>query len=55
MFYYDSISYCLIFVFVIQKYEMMVCADFSLIGSDRKVSHLLAGITMSIADEGKGL
>jgi len=33
----------------------MVCVDISLIGSDPKVAHLLAGIAMSIADEGKGL
>ena len=26
----------------------MVCVDFSLIGSDPKVSHLLAGIAMSV-------
>jgi len=32
----------------------MVCVDFSLIGSDPKVSHLLAEIAMFIAD-GKGL
>jgi len=34
----------------------MVCVDFSSIGSesDPKVSHHLAGIAMSIADEGKG-
>jgi len=41
--------------FVIQRYDLMVCLDFSLIGSYPKVSHLLAGIAMSIADEGKGL
>jgi len=31
----------------------MVCVDFSLIDSDPKVSHLLAGIAMPIANEGK--
>jgi len=30
----------------------MVCVDFSLIGYDPKVFHTLAGIAMSIADEG---
>jgi len=44
-----------IFVFVIQQYNLMVCVDFFLIGFDPKDSHLLAGIAMSIADEGKGL
>jgi len=44
-----------IFVFVILQYDLMVCADFSIIGSDNKVPHLLAGIAMSIANEGKGL
>jgi len=43
------------FAFVIQQYKLMVCLDFSLIGLDSKVSHPLAGIAMSIADEGKGL
>jgi len=33
----------------------MVCVDFSLIGYDSKVSNLLAGTAMSMADEGKGL
>jgi len=32
----------------------MDCFDFTLIGSDPKVSHLLAEIAMSIAEEGKG-
>jgi hypothetical protein len=43
------------FVFVIQQYNLMVYVDFSLISSDPKVCHLLAGIAKSIADEGKGL
>ena len=34
---------------------MILCVDFSLVGSDPKVFHLLAGIAMSIADEGKGV
>ena len=46
---------CTFFAFVIQQYYIVVCLDFSLIGSDPKVSHLLAGIAMSILDEGKGL
>ena len=33
----------------------MVCMDFSLIGYDPKVPHLLAGIDMSIADDRKSL
>jgi len=33
----------------------MACVDFSLIGYVLKVPHLLAGIALSIADEGKGL
>ena len=37
-----------IFVFVIQQYNLVVCVDFSLICSDPNVSHLLAGIAMSI-------
>jgi len=41
--------------FFIQQYNLMVCVDFSVIGSDPKASHLLAGIAMSIAYEGKGL
>jgi len=44
----------MIFAFVIQQYNLMVYLDFSLIGSDPKVSHLLAVIAMSIAEEGKG-
>jgi len=32
------------FAFVIQQYNLMVCLDFSLIGSDPKVSNLFAGI-----------
>jgi len=46
---------CTIFVFVIQQHNLMVCEAFSLIGYDPKVSHLLAGIAMSIGVEGKGL
>ena len=33
----------------------MVCVGFSLMAYDPKVSHLLAGIAMSIADEEKDL
>ena len=44
-----------VFAFFIQQYNLMVCLEFSLIGSFPKVSHLLAGIDLSIADEGKGL
>jgi hypothetical protein len=44
-----------IFAFFIQQYNLMVSVDFSLIDSDPKVSHLLAGIAMSFADEGRGL
>ena len=42
-------------VFVILQNTLMVGAYFSLIGYDRKVSHLLAGIAISIADVMKGL
>ena len=42
-------------VFVIIQYNLMVGAYFSLIGYDPKVSHLLARITISIADVMKGL
>ena len=42
-------------VFVIIQYDLMVGAYFSLIGYDRKVSHLLARIAISIADVIKGL
>jgi len=52
---YFILSFVLFFAFVIQQYNLMVCLDFSFIGSDSKVSHPLAGISMSIADEGKGL
>jgi len=41
---------CMIFVFVIQQYNLMVCVDLSFIGYDPKVSRLLSGIAMSIAD-----
>jgi len=44
-----------IFVFVIQQYNLMVCVDFSLIGYNPTVSHLLAGIPICIADDVKGL
>jgi len=44
-----------IFVFVVQQYDLMVWVDFSLIGSDPKVSRLLAGIAMYIAVEGNCL
>jgi len=33
----------------------MICVDFSLIGYDLTVSHLLARIPMRIADDVKGL
>jgi len=33
----------------------MDCVEFSLIGYDPKVAHLLSGIALSIAYEGKGL
>ena len=39
-----------IFVFVIHQYDLMAGVNFSLIGKDPKVSHLLAVIDMSIAD-----
>ena len=44
-----------IFLFVIQQYNLMVCVDFSLIGYNPTVSHLLAGIPMCIAHDVKGL
>jgi len=45
----------MISVFVILQYNLMVGAYFSVIGYDLKVSHLLAGIAISIADVMKGL
>jgi len=42
-----------IFVFVIQQYNLIVCVDFSLICYEPKVNHLLTGIAMSLADNGK--
>ena len=51
----QDIILSVIFVFVIQHYNLMVGVDFSLIGHDPKVSLLLAGITMSLADDLKGL
>jgi len=44
------------FLFVIQQNNFYgVCVDFSLIGYDIEVFFLMAGITISIADEGKGV
>ena len=45
----------MLFAFVIQQYNLMVCVDFSLIGYDPKVSLLLAVIANSFADDMKGL
>ena len=45
----------MIFVFVIQQYNLMACMNFFLIGYDSKVSHPLARVALSISDEGKGL
>ena len=45
----------MIFAFVIQQYDLMVCVDFSLIGYDPKVSLLLAVIADSLSDDMKGL
>ena len=38
----------MIFVFVIQQYNLMACDNFSLIGYDPKVFHKLAGGLLSI-------
>jgi len=43
------------FAYVIQQRNLMVCLDFSLIGSDPKVPTVLARIAIFIADEGKDL
>jgi len=45
----------MIFDFVIQQYNLTVVAYFSPIGYDPKVSLLMAGIAISIADVMKGL
>jgi len=48
----------MIFVFVIQQYNLMVWLDFSIMGYDSQVSRssrFLAGIAISIADDGKSL
>jgi len=44
-----------IFIFVITQYNLVVGVYFSLIGYVPKVSPLLAGIAISIADVMKGL
>ena len=45
----------MIFAFVIQQYNLMVCVDFSLIGYNPKGSLLLARVAYSLADDMKGL
>ena len=50
-----SILWSTIFIFVITQYNFKVGVYFSLIGHVPKVSPLLAGIAISIADVTKGL